>query len=170
MCSLPASVPDDLQHAHDTLIAKRRLTTILRCKNFTHHLPKVGDMVQVFVKLEKYKRGGWFSPRDVLSMDAESVVVTVPGAWKCTISAAIENVRPAVVEDDLSFLAQESIDALDDLIEAAMDDVDQSSHVYSVEDPDAVQVTYREMFSFDQLFDGTGGKKEPSISAFVEVF
>ena len=53
----PLSVPDELYRAHETLIAKRKLNLILRSKPSMSTPIKVGDMVEVFIKLQKEKRG-----------------------------------------------------------------------------------------------------------------
>lgn len=103
-CYLPAAVTDDLQNAQDTLIAKRHLTTLLHFKNFTRHLPKVGDMVQVFVKVHEEKRGGQLSPRAVLSTDTASGAVTVPGARNRNKSDAIETFGLPSLEMTLLFM------------------------------------------------------------------
>jgi len=116
-------VPDDIQAAHDTLIAKRKLNLILK-SNATHDIPLAsGDLVQVFIKLEKEKRGKWSSPRPILTFDKPSGIVTVPGSNGKVIKAAIEDTRHAIYENSLAKTIQEAIDELSIAIEDSLEDL-----------------------------------------------
>lgn len=74
-------------------------------------------MVQVFIKHQHQKRGRWSSSRVVLSVDASAGSITVPGAATKPITVAFEDVRIAVVEDNLAQAVIESIDEITDQIE-----------------------------------------------------
>ena len=118
---VPSLIPDELLKAHEVLIAKRKLNLILRSKP-TKDVPlSVGDQVQIFIKLPNEKRGKWSGSRPVLSYDISSGIVTVPGSRGRTISAAIEDVRHAIVDNDLAQKIQEAIDQLSIEVENSLD-------------------------------------------------
>lgn len=50
----------------------------------------------------KQKRGKCSSPRSVLSIEKDTVVVTIPGSSDCPTSFAVEDVRFAVIDDELA--------------------------------------------------------------------
>ena len=89
---------------------------ILRSNSVQPSPVKPGDLVQVFYKLEKEKRGKWLSPRTVLEIDQNAGIVKVPGSMGRTISAALEDVRIAHEPDDIVKHIFESIDQMDELI------------------------------------------------------
>lgn len=108
----PIPVDEELHTAHDELIAKRKLTLIMRTNTFLSAQLKIGDLVQVFLHDGKSKRGSWNSPRNVLSINSEVRSITVPGRSGKVISADIENVR-AHTENELASSIQKSIDQLE---------------------------------------------------------
>lgn len=65
----PVLVHDEPQAAHHELIAKRKLTLIMRSNDYLSQSIKIGDLVQIFIHDGKAKRGSWISPRKVLSTD-----------------------------------------------------------------------------------------------------
>lgn len=73
---------------------------------------KPGDMVQVFHKLDNQKRGKWLSPRNVLSVDPKSGSVTAPGCNGRTITAALEDARFSLPENDFAKHVQDAINEL----------------------------------------------------------
>lgn len=89
---------------------------ILRSKATIDAPISVGDHVKVFLKLGHEKRGRWLSPRPVLSYDHQARTVTVPGSKERTMSAAVEDVRPGIVENTFAKSVRESIDTLDENI------------------------------------------------------
>jgi len=119
--SCPSVLPDDVVRARDVLLAKRKLTLIMRPKSTSEPTIHVGDLVQVFHKLEKEKRGKWLSPRTVLSIDREAGIVSVPGADGRKICAAVEDVRAAIVDDEFAQMVQETRDSLDVALEECLD-------------------------------------------------
>lgn len=116
----PNLVPDELISAQQALAAKRKMILILRLKAPSVPAIADGDIVQVYVKSGNEKRGKWLSTTSVIRFDPESVVVTVNGGQGNRISAAVEDVRLAVEDDEFADHVQEGIDrinqALEDLI------------------------------------------------------
>ena len=109
----PIPVPEDVIAAHETLKAKRKLNLILRSHKFeTPHI-SVGDQVQIFVKNDQGKFGKWLSARPVIKIDVNAGSVTVPGSKGHTITAAFEDTRHAIIDDDLAELVQTAIDDID---------------------------------------------------------
>jgi len=116
----PVFVPIEIMEAHQNLKAKRKLTMILRSKACTDERFSPGQLVQVFIKQGKEKRGKWSSDKPVLSYDDESRSVTVPGASGRKIVAAVEDVRPAIEKDSFAIAVQESIDELENSVETEL--------------------------------------------------
>lgn len=108
----PIQVDAELQAAHDELIAKRKLTLIMRSNTFPSQSFKVGDLVQIYINDGKSKRGSWTSPRKVLEINTNAGSVTVPGRSGKTVTAAIEDAR-ACSEHSLANSIQDSIDQLE---------------------------------------------------------
>ncbi len=84
-------------------------------------------MVQIYTKNQHEKRGHWSSSKPVLSYDHEARTITVPGSGGRRICAAIEDVRIAGPEDELSTAIQDSIDNLDELLNDAADSLNDAS-------------------------------------------
>lgn len=117
-------VPDDVRAAHQELIAKRKLNKILRSNAVKDTPVKVGDMVEVFIRLDNQKRGKWSQPKPVLKYDLPSRTVTVSGAKGRYVKAAIEDVRHALSsEHDLAIAVQEAIDFCSQSLEESLDNV-----------------------------------------------
>ena len=93
----------DIVDAYQTLFAKRKLTLILRSKTIEETPIAVGDMVQIFVKDSKEKRGKWSQSMPVLSYDLSNRTVTVPGSKGRKVCAAVEDVRPSICAQRASF-------------------------------------------------------------------
>lgn len=91
----PIPVDDELRNAHDELIAKRKLTRILRSNVYSSKEFQVGDFVQSFIDDGTSKRGSWTFPRKVISIDNVAGIISVPGRNGKTVKAAIEDVRAA---------------------------------------------------------------------------
>ncbi len=109
----PNIFPEDLLKARETISAKRKLKLIPRSKSTTNLPINVGDLVQVFIKLQHENRGKWSSPKPVLSYDKSSGIVTVPGQNGRKIRTSVQDVRFAVTNDELAIQYQEAMDALD---------------------------------------------------------
>ncbi|PXF44011.1 hypothetical protein BWQ96_06244 [Gracilariopsis chorda] len=79
-------------------------------------------MVQMFVKHQNQKRGHWSSAKPVLSNDRASRTVTLPGANGRNLSAAIEDLRPAVSKDELAATIQDDLDDMHSSVQMVIDD------------------------------------------------
>ena len=107
------SLPPDLVKAHDKLQAKRKLALILRSKA-TNEVPiAADDMVEIFMKREKDRRGTWSDPKSFLSVDhtARSIVFPTKGSRRQTV--AIEDFRLSIPQDSLTHSVQQVIDPID---------------------------------------------------------
>ena len=100
--TLPKIVPQDLLIARETLMAKRKLNLILKSKSRMVAPVRIGDLVQVFVKLQHEKRGKWSNAKPVLSFDKVSGTVTAPGQNSRTIKAAVEDVLFAITDNEIA--------------------------------------------------------------------
>ena len=118
-----APVPADLIAARDEIIAKRKLTLILRSHVTADPVVDPGDMVQVYVRTGKEKRGKWLSPRTALSIDRTAGTVTVAGSNGRKIVAAVEDTRLAVVDSDLASAVVESLDTLNENLSELTEDL-----------------------------------------------
>ena len=118
----PRFIPDELRIAQHELKAKRKLNLILSSKSITEAPVNIGDLIEVFIKLENQKRGTWSSPLPVLSYDPDSRTVTVPGAHGRQRKIAIEDVRHAIsVDNSLAVAIQAAIDELAHEIEDSIE-------------------------------------------------
>lgn len=95
----PYKVSGEIIDANETLLAKRKLAKILRSKALVEPLVTIGDMIDVFIKLENEKRGKWFSSKIVLAYDHESGIETLAGAASKPMTAAVEDNRPSITGD-----------------------------------------------------------------------
>lgn len=158
--TVPNAVTDELIAAQDTLAAKRKLTLILRSKAVSTPSISVGDLVQIYVKRDKEKRGKWFSPRTVLSFDKIAGIVTVDGAAGKTISAGVEDVRPAICNEEFALHVQEAIDCLDQSLDEILEPSPDSSIVQDT-------ATTR---ADDVIFEGDVSKTFPATGDDIDVF
>lgn len=95
------------------LVGQKHSHLILRWKTTTESPIKVGDSVQVFLKIETEKRGKRSSNRPGLTLDPVNRTVAVLGSRGRKITAAIEDVRPAISIAELAGAAQGVIYELD---------------------------------------------------------
>lgn len=72
-------IPEDIVQEHCNIVSKRKLNKILRSHTFGTELLKIGDLVQVYIKHDKDKRGSWSWPRLILSNDQDGGFFIVPG-------------------------------------------------------------------------------------------
>ena len=116
-------IDPDLVKAQLQLEAKQNLTRILRSQAISEVQVAAGDLVEIFVKHYKEKKGNWLTPRYVLSIDYASGSLTVPGAKGQTMIAEYEDVRIALNDDSFTSIVQESIDTLEREIREALEEV-----------------------------------------------
>lgn len=65
----PHALPKDVYKEQMDLLSKRKMTKVLQSKSTTDGFVSTGDMVEVYVRDGKRKRGYWTSPPTVLSFD-----------------------------------------------------------------------------------------------------
>lgn len=109
---------DRLIKPHEPIIAKRKLHLMLRSKSpDTNITLKIGDLVQLFIKVPTDKRGKWTNPHPLVHYEKRVEAITVPGSNGKTISAAFEETRLYKNEEELPNLLSMSMDELDDMID-----------------------------------------------------
>lgn len=87
----PVTVDSELLQAHGNLIARRKLKRILRSNSLSSNDFRVDDLVQIYVKHGKQKRGTWLSPRQVNKIDTDAGMLTVPSAAGHSISVPFKD-------------------------------------------------------------------------------
>lgn len=129
--SSPATckVPDDVRDAHNKLQARRKLALILRSKA-TKEIPlSIGDLVEVYQKEQHEKRGKWSAAKPILSINKDARSVSVPGKTGNEVSAAIEDVRPAIPQKGFAQHVQDGIDTLNELLQETYNGLIESPNV-----------------------------------------
>lgn len=121
LTQLPQKVHPEVKEESDNFATKKILNAILRSKVTKDSIVKQGDLVQVFCKLQNAKRSKGLTPRNVTSVDKDTGAITVPGARGKPISAAIEDVRIAVSDDELCQTVLESVDEFQEPIGMELD-------------------------------------------------
>lgn len=151
--SLPKILPPDIRQAQEELSAKRKLNMILSSKSITEQPVHVGDIIQVYTRLQNQKRGTWSEPIPVLEYDHLSRTVTVAGARGRRKQAAIEDIRRAPTENALAVAIQRASDELSEDIDVLLseeidtnpaedsgDETEGFSNAFSTEDEDVVSL------------------------------
>ena len=82
------------------LMPKGKLNLILKSKSTIKAAERIGDVVQIFIKLQHGKRGKWSSAKLFLPVEKQSGAVTVPVKNSRTFKAAVEYVRFAVTQNE----------------------------------------------------------------------
>ena len=154
--SVPHKIPDELNEAHEKLLAKRKLTKMLRSKTFDEPPISIGDMVEIYIKKQNEKRSKWSGPKPVLKFDPVSGTVTVPGQNGRQVCAAIEDVRISVANSKLSRKIQVSLDMMDKLleeeigaIETEVDEEEQNSNTTALIDATDMDIADEGPFETD---------------------
>lgn len=102
----PVPVDKELSEAHINIIVGRKLILILRSHSLKENTFRIGDLVQVFVKRGHGKGGRCLSPRQVISIETESGMLSVPGLTGHKIIVAFEDSRVAHVNSDITEIIQ----------------------------------------------------------------
>lgn len=119
---MPELFPLEILTSHDTIQAKWKLTLILRSKSTNDSLISIGDMIQIFIKKYKEKRGKWSAPKPVSEHDWQNHTVTVPETSERKNRLACEDTRvTAVLNDTFAIYVQEAIDSLNFTIDQSVD-------------------------------------------------
>lgn len=125
--SLPKALDLVLLEAHQTLIGRRKMTRIRRSHSFKPSDSRLGDLVQLYHRDKKRKKGNWLPPRQVLSVDHDVGMVTVPGLSVQPITVVFEDTRAAHVTCDKTEAIKSSLDELDSSIHDLQDVEDDCS-------------------------------------------
>ena len=160
----PVYIPDELIEAREQIHAKRKLVLILRSKSITDIQINPGDLVQVFIKDSKEKRGKWSTPKIVLDTDIAMRTVSVPGKMGKKVRAAFEDIRPAIKEDTFAATVQEAIDNLSTNIDELLEDV-QDNDMIEVD----TKITNNEVVTFDTE-DDESLTRTPEIGDYIDVY
>lgn len=137
----PRLLPSDIRKAHEEMVAKRKLNLILSSKSIADTPIKVGDTVQIYIRLPNQKRGIWSEPQPVLQYDPESQTVTIAGSRGRCRQAAVEDTRLAICENELAVEIQKAIDRLSDEVDDALDSLLRDS-METDTDQDSPHVSY----------------------------
>lgn len=89
----------------------------MRSRSTKNIFISVGDIVEIFVKHDNEKRGKWLSPRTMLSFDPASCTGTDTAGNGKTMCAAIEDVRPAIVENSFASVITKANDELEGMLD-----------------------------------------------------
>lgn len=117
----PRFLPQEIRKAHNEILAKRKLNLILTSKSISNPAVHVGDIVQVFLRLQNQKRGSWSEPQPVLEYDPSSGTVTVVASHGRRRQAAVEDTRHALSDNELAAEVQQAIDQLDSDVDANLE-------------------------------------------------
>lgn len=93
------------------------MTKILRSRSLSANDFRAGDLVQVYVKQGKERRGKWWSPRQVININNDDRMLSVPGTAGLQIVVAFEDARAAHVQSEITYMITDSTDNLDYRIE-----------------------------------------------------
>lgn len=129
-----------------------------------------GDLVQVFVADVKKMRGKWLSTRSVISNDTSARTVTVPDSNGKTISAAVEDTRHAIVDDDFAATVIESIDLLSDTnkdIASTSNESSDSDDNIRAENDEALEQNAEQTADNDAISPRVGGLLEVYWHVFL---
>lgn len=129
----PISVSEKLIASQQELAARRKLIQILRSKALKPSDVKVGDLVQKYVRHSNQRRRKWLSPRQVLAIDENAGIVTVPGLAGKKVSAAVEDTRAVLPISDLSEFVMSTIDELNDNLDAEINEIKSFKHVSNID-------------------------------------
>jgi len=157
-------IPVEIVDAQETLKAKRKLALIMRSKSTRDNVVKPGDEVEVYLRKGKEKRGKWLSGRPILSYDHESRTVSIPGSNGRTMSAAIEDVRPAVEKDSFAQKVRESIDILEENICLFSEDLNENDNAIASKNGSSSGTVYPEL-----LADTFTENHSPNVGDRIEV-
>eukprot|EP00737_Agarophyton_chilense_P000676 gb/GEZJ01000749.1/.p2 GENE.gb/GEZJ01000749.1/~~gb/GEZJ01000749.1/.p2 ORF type:complete len:265 (-),score=37.34 gb/GEZJ01000749.1/:1718-2512(-) len=126
-------LPADVAETCKLFIARRKLQHILKFKAIKGIPFTASDLVEMFVKQEVEKRGRWSFRKTVTSVNADSLIVTVPGKAGNKLTTVFEDTRMAIPDRSFAKLLKDDIDALDDMKDI---EIPQESNDNSESTPD----------------------------------
>lgn len=106
-------VPNDIMKAQTSLAAKLQVACSARSKTMKETSARFGDLVEVYMSTEKGKRGMCSSPHLVVEFDPKYWTVTVPEGTGKDMQRAIEDIEPALSENQFASVVREAKDLLD---------------------------------------------------------
>ena len=118
---------------------------------------QIGDLVQVYIKLQHEKRGKRSNTKPVLSYDKISGTVTVPGQ-NGKVTAAVEDIRFIITKNELALKYQEANDITDTALNESIDSITM----------DAVNTTDDSVSSTEP--DELGSTRELKIGDEIEIY
>lgn len=121
----------------------------------------VGDLVQVFMKQGHDKRGQWSSAKPILSYDHSTRTASLLVSNGRKMSAAVEDVRPALCESPLAEAVQQAIDGLDVTIDNAIVEIPDN-----VDSADAPRRSADEPFQMSE----TDRSVATSVGESIEIY
>ena len=128
-----------------TLMAKRKLNLTLKSKSTSVAPVQVGVLFQVYIKLQHEKHGKSSNPKPVISYDKMSGTITVPGQNGKKLTAAVEDIRFAITDNELALKYQEANDimatALNESIDSITMTVNDTDDSVSSTEPDELGPT-----------------------------
>ena len=89
----------------------------------------MGDLVQVYIKLQNEKRGKWSDPKPISSYDMKSEIVTVPEKNGRKINGAVEDICFAISDNELAEKYQEATDSLEIALDQSIDSLPEPIEV-----------------------------------------
>lgn len=119
----PKVLPKEVYNSLESLKKGRKLTLILHSKSVQADGFTLGTIVQVQVKKGNENRGKCSADKTVLGRGRELQIIVVPSRNGKEISAAFEEVRPALPKECSSNTVQEYMDMMDRCIDIEMDEV-----------------------------------------------
>lgn len=75
----------------------------------------------MYIRLPHENRGRWPAHRSVVFLDTTVATVSVPGSSGKTVSAAFEDVRPSIIDDQFDLLSIQANNGLDSQLDRATD-------------------------------------------------
>lgn len=153
----------DLVVALLALEAMSKLTRTLRSKIIINLMVRVGDLIEIYSKGKKDKRGRCLKLRSYLSLDCSSGTVTVPARNGCTTDAALEGGCAVLSKDSFAMVPQNSIKTIDRETASAPDEYTATL------DLDTASSTERTVLPNDG-FDDNVSLVSPSAGNQVKIF
>lgn len=126
-----------------------------------------GDMIEIYQKKQHEKRGKWSILKEILHVNHDARSVTIDEKRNKEVSVAIENVRPAILEETLAQTVQKGIDSLDELLDEV---IIQTKATEDISDPLQCKESKEDEQKHDVNFSTTDPNIEPVIGDRASIF
>lgn len=127
----PKLIPSNLIESLVTFSVKRILTQTLQSHRSIDILLTPGNLVDVFVKLDRDKGGKCLSPWTILSIDWDSETLSVPSSGGRLANAAIEEIHPVLCDDCFGGAVRAVNDVHNDEIKDKLSSFDNDGNIPS---------------------------------------